>query len=114
MKPRKAILLLAALCYSSLSFAQYESSVVQEQAAVVQVKEGLRIFGGVGTGYGSILGQDDLSSPRGADFQLTGHLAYQLRHWAFEVGMGWSYTNVSGVDADGNSERIRIRNGVAD
>ena len=72
---------------------------------------GWRLFGGVGTGYGAIHGNEFAQGPDGSSLLLGLHLSYQIRKWEFETGADWMYSSVSGATSENLPVSIRTRSG---
>jgi outer membrane protein OmpA-like peptidoglycan-associated protein len=73
-----------------------------------------RIYGGFGTGYGSVSGSEYANSPNGAQYLLNADLVYQLPLWVFDAGVGWFYSGLSGRNQDNARIDIRTRSALMD
>ncbi|MEW6056684.1 MAG: OmpA family protein [Bdellovibrionota bacterium] len=74
----------------------------------------LKAFLGVGLGYGVVSGTEFRESPHGAQYILSGNLAYEFPKFVLEGGLSWFYTKIAGLDARDRTIDIRTRAGLAD
>lgn len=70
------------------------------------------LFGGIGTGYGVVSGQDFSESPQGGQLLFNGTLSYQATRWVLDGGIGWIYSNISGKNTANQSIQINTRAGL--
>jgi outer membrane protein OmpA-like peptidoglycan-associated protein len=73
-----------------------------------------RIFGGITTGLGKVIGQDYQSAPGGGLIGVDLLGSYEWSRWVADAGIGWMYSSVNGQDSLGREIRIRTRSATAE
>ncbi len=87
-------------------------AAVSSRSSTTPVRDGWRLFGGFGLGYGAVSSQEFKTAPKGSQVLLNVNLGYQTKKWVSEAGLGWFYNRHGGQNSVGDNVWIRTRSGL--
>ncbi len=102
---------------AAISANPSENQTVAEQKQVIQEESPIspwRIYGGIGTGVGTVSSNDYSNSPNGGQYLLNLDATYQLPRWVFDAGIGWYYSTLSGTYTNGAPISVDTRSALTD